>query len=76
MSVKNGCGDHECSASTGIHDPETSPLSGMTFGRGEIDEHGYWSEPCAPCARAFEKIHPEAAPCWPFHEFSDDFLGK
>jgi hypothetical protein len=70
--MKPVCGNPCCGASTGIHDPETSSLSGLTFGRGELDRHGYWSIPCAPCARAFEKLHPEAVPCWPFEEEKDE----
>lgn len=53
------CGKPRCSVSRGIHE-------GMTFGSGDLDEWGYWDEPCAPCARAWEAKHPEDAPCWPF----------
>ena len=66
MAIKGGCGRPECCASTGIHDPETSKLSGLTFGAGRIDQFGYWEFPCKSCARAFEELHPEATPCWPF----------
>lgn len=64
--IKGGCGRIECSVSTGIHNDESSQLSGLTFGSGALDEFGYWSRPCALCARAFECAYPEAAPCWPF----------
>ena len=51
--------DHsKCSASTGIHDA-------TTFGRGELDKHGFWEYPCYHCARAFEKKAPEYGDCWP-----------
>jgi hypothetical protein len=55
------CGNHECKVSTGIHD-------GLTFGSGELDENGFWSKPCGVCAREYERLHPEEAPCWPFAE--------
>jgi hypothetical protein len=58
---KNACGNPGCSVSMGIRVP-------ALFGRGVLDRLGYWSTPCAPCARAFEKLHPEAVPCWPFEE--------
>lgn len=66
MALKGGCGDPDCCASTGIHDPKTSKLSGLTFGKGILDYDGYWEFPCLVCARAFETLHPEAAPCWPY----------
>lgn len=66
MSIRGGCGKDDCCASTGIHDTESSRLSGMTFGSGRLDHNGYWEFPCGPCARAFEQEYPEAAPCWPF----------
>lgn len=34
----------KCSVSTGIHE-------GLTFGQGELDQHGYWEFPCPSCAR-------------------------
>jgi hypothetical protein len=49
---------HKCGISTGIHDC-------LTFGQGELDGSGFWSEPCAECARAHEQQFPEAGPCWP-----------
>lgn len=53
------CGNKDCAMSTGVHE-------GLTFGRGDIDFNGYWDIPCAICARAWEKKHPDDAPCWPF----------
>lgn len=53
------CGNHQCGASSGIHD-------GLTFGSGELDDYGYWEFPCYTCARSFEKAHPEYPQCWPF----------
>jgi hypothetical protein len=53
------CGNPLCSVSTGI--------SGhLTFGSGELDEHGYWEKPCWTCARASEKANPNIGACWPF----------
>lgn len=68
MPIRGGCGDPTCCVSTGVHDPETSRLSGLTFGKGGLDFNGYWEQPCPQCARAFEKLNPEAVPCWPFEE--------
>jgi hypothetical protein len=68
MPLEGGCGKSSCCASTGIHDPHTDVLSGMTFGSGMLDECGYWEFPCHACARAFERLHPEAVPCWPYGE--------
>lgn len=59
------CGNPHCSISTGIHE-------GPTFGSGELDFNGFWEVPCALCARAWEKAHPESEPCWPF---PDDVKG-
>jgi hypothetical protein len=66
-----GCGNPECRCSTGIH-------GGYTFGSGELDQFGYWENPCALCARENEKRHPEDGPCWPFKdkEDADKVLGK
>jgi hypothetical protein len=60
---KGGCGREECSASSGYDEHPT-------FGIG-FDGKGYFREPCAKCARAFEKLHPEYAPCWPYEEKTD-----
>jgi hypothetical protein len=60
----SACGHPECAASTGFHD-------GLTFGRGDLDDHGYWEHPCATCAREWERTHPEDVPCWPFVRGSD-----
>lgn len=53
------CGNATCAVSTGICDS-------LTFGQGDLDEYGYWEFPCDPCARDYERRHPENAPCWPF----------
>lgn len=58
------CGFDTCSVSTGIHD-------GLTFGKGTLDFNGFWSRPCAPCARAHEKAYPEDGPCWPYEGSAD-----
>ncbi len=52
------CGRMDCGVSTGI-------CGSLTFGRGRLDDYGYWEIPCAPCARATEKAHPEHGTCWP-----------
>jgi hypothetical protein len=65
MCVKNGCGDPECSTSSGYADE-------LTFGKNEEDPdvfNGYWDSPCYVCARAFEEANPDWVPkygrCWP-----------
>ena len=55
----SACENPKCSCSTGIHE-------GLTFGSGELDDWGYWEEPCDVCARAYEKNYPDAGKCWPF----------
>lgn len=52
----NNC---NCTASTGIHehldaDGTAANPWGLTFGAGELDDLGYWSEPCVECARRHE----------------------
>lgn len=59
--IEGGCGDPKCGVSTGSHE-------GLTFGKGKLDEYGFWEHPCSLCARAFEKLQPEEAPCWPFED--------
>jgi hypothetical protein len=49
---------HECHVSTGIHGL-------LTFGIGELDEHGFWENSCYECAREHEKQFPECGFCWP-----------
>lgn len=53
-----GCGDAECSASTGI-------MEDMTFGKGRLTDMGFWEFPCRPCAAAWEAAHPNEL-CWPY----------
>jgi len=53
------CGHHDCRISSAMDDS-------LTFGRGELDDYGYWEIPCPVCARAWEKDHPEDGPCWPY----------
>lgn len=53
------CGNADCKVSTGICDS-------LTFGRGDLDDNGYWEIPCGPCAREHERRHPDDGPCWPF----------
>ncbi|KKL84752.1 hypothetical protein LCGC14_1961570 [marine sediment metagenome] len=59
------CGHKDCKVSTGIHE-------GLTFGRGELDDNGYWEIPCDICARAGEEKYPEQYPCWPFSREQDN----
>jgi hypothetical protein len=55
------CGNPNCSVSSSFNDE-------LTFGSGELDDYGFWEKPCKPCARAFEKAHPDRGACWPFHD--------
>ena len=48
------CGHEDCGVSSGICEE-------LTFGRGELDDHGYWEFPCRPCAEAFEEKNPDMA---------------
>jgi len=57
----SACGHPNCAVSTGIHE-------GLTFGRGVLDFNGFWSIPCATCAREWERKHPKDRPCWPFEK--------
>lgn len=52
------CGRHDCAVSTSIDDVT------LTFGGGDLDEYGYWQFPCAICAEAYQKDHPDQ-PVWP-----------
>lgn len=54
-------GHEQCKASAGIHDCPT-------FGSGELDDFGFWENPCSECAREFERQFPECGPCWPHTE--------
>lgn len=51
--------DHsKCRASSNIADV-------LTFGRGRLDDLGFWEIPCYHCARKHEREHPEHGECWP-----------
>lgn len=52
------CGHSDCGVSTSIDDVT------MTFGRGGLDEWGFWMIPCGICARAWEASHPGVT-AWP-----------
>lgn len=55
------CGHDDCSVSTGIHD-------GLTFGRGHLDENGFFDIPCATCARHAEaRDGKPVGTYWPFN---------
>jgi hypothetical protein len=53
------CGDLTCSVSTGI-------CGTITFGRGILDDNGYWEFPCRVCEAAAREAG------MPMHE--DDLL--
>lgn len=49
----NGCyNPHKCSVSSDM-------CENLTFGWGKLDDLGYWQHECVPCARTFERNHPE-----------------
>jgi hypothetical protein len=56
--VRRACGKADCSTSTSIDDVT------LTFGRGDLDEYGYWEIPCGICAEAYQKDFPDR-PVWP-----------
>ena len=59
MATKCGFGHRDCRVSTGIDEI-------LTFGRGHLDDLGFWSIPCAQCARAHEQRDGvEAGSYWP-----------
>ncbi len=39
------CGDKNCGTSTGMH-------GGLTHGKGELDDNGFWEIECEPCSKA------------------------
>lgn len=51
------CGNPNCCASSGI-------CGSMTFGSGELDNHGYWEYPCVICAAVTKKFSPKID-VWP-----------
>jgi len=55
---RQACGRADCGRSTSIDDVT------ITFGRGWLDDQGFWEFPCAVCAADFKKAHPER-PVWP-----------
>lgn len=57
-------GHEKCRVSSTICDT-------FSFGRGRLDDHGFWSIPCPECARAHEKQFPEDGECWPFSRDSE-----
>jgi hypothetical protein len=52
------CGRADCGTSTSIDDVT------LTFGRGDLDDHGFWEFPCVICAEAFQKEFPSRS-VWP-----------
>lgn len=64
MEAKNRrspCGAADCSTSTAIDDKT------ITFGRGKLDDLGFWEIPCVTCADAFKKAYPKT-PVWPVQD--------
>lgn len=60
---KHACGNSDCHVSTGIHE-------GLTFGRGELDDFGFWEIPCERCARAAEqRNNVKFNTYWPFSKW-------
>lgn len=57
-SKRAPCGRPDCAVSTSIDDVT------LTFGGGDLDQFGYWEIPCAICAEAYQKDHPNQ-PVWP-----------
>lgn len=55
---QRACGNPDCGTSTAVDD-ET-----ITFGRGILDDLGYWEIPCVPCAESFQKAMPKYK-VWP-----------
>ena len=55
---KRPCGHSDCRISTSIDEVT------LTFGRGELDEWGFWKIPCGICARAWEADNPGKT-AWP-----------
>lgn len=55
------CGKADCATSTSIDDVT------LTFGRGTLDDYGYWEFPCKVCAEAYKKDHPKAS-VWPMKD--------
>ena len=55
-----------CKCSTGIHE-------GLTFGRGKLDDYGYWSKPCWDCARWHEEQDNKPVNTyWPFESTDEE----
>lgn len=57
MSIKGGCGNSECCASSTI-------ARQISFGSGHLDKHGFWEHPCWTCAQVWKRENPEDA-VWP-----------
>jgi len=45
--VMPACGNTDCAVSSGI-------CGALTFGSGELDDNGYWKNPCVLCALAWK----------------------
>lgn len=51
------CGNPDCSTSTAIDEVT------ITYGHGELDDHGFWEHPCKPCADQARELGEEHV--WP-----------
>jgi hypothetical protein len=56
--ARRACGRADCGTSTSIDEVT------LTFGGGNLDEHGFWEFPCIQCAEAFQKANPKYK-VWP-----------
>jgi len=52
------CGNPDCGVSSGI-------CERITFGSGELDDHGYWEHPCVICAAVAQRFTPSLGEVWP-----------
>jgi len=46
-AVMPACKNEDCAVSSGI-------CGALTFGYGDLDDHGYWQHPCVLCALAWK----------------------
>ena len=63
-------GHDKCKTSTTIYEA-------LSFGKGRLDDYGFWQYPCAECARAWEVQFPESGDCWPHSQKTlDEMKGQ
>jgi len=51
-------GHEDCGIAIGISNEPT-------FGKGILNDYGYWQFPCEKCAREWEKQNPNSGKAWP-----------